>query len=448
MTRTALVTGVTGYVGGLVARRLLDEGWRVRALTRDPSKLGELADHASLESLTGDATDEQDMSRAMEGVDVAWYLLHSMGEGDFVSQDREMAEAFAHSAASAGVQRIVYLGGLHPEGDLSEHLASRVEVGEILLDSGVPTAALQAGVLLGDGSSSFEMLRHLAERLPVAVAPKWINNSIQPIAADDAVHYLVRAAELPAEVNRTFDIGGPDVLTYAEMMKRYASALRLGPRLVGTAPVTTPELAAHWIGLVTPIPTTLARPLIGSLLHDTLVKERDIDDYIRPPAGGLTGFDDAVRAAASAQSSRRWLRTLATWGAAVGASAAISILAAHAPGGRRLRPGGWARSAAGITASAELAVISALIVADAGEAGLERERRDYGIALATHLALAATWSVARFRLGHAGLTRALGAARTGSALELARRGRRSSPERGVALSVYAAWTGIDSAASD
>lgn len=299
-SRTALVTGATGYVGDLVVRALLDEGWHVRTLTRDAGKLAEHDWHDAVDSVEGDASDAGDLARAMAGVDVAWYLLHSMGgDDDFVARDRALAEAFAKAAADAHLSRIVYLGGLHPEGELSEHLASRVEVGEILLASGVPTAVLQAGVVLGDGSSSFDMLRQLTERLPVAVAPRWINNRIQPIAAPDAVHYLVRAADLPPDVNRAFDIGGPDVLSYADMMRRYARAVGLGPRLVLSAPVMTPTLGAYWIGLVTSINVELAKPLIGSLLHDTVVSERDIDAFIPEPPRGLTGFDDAVVAAAA-----------------------------------------------------------------------------------------------------------------------------------------------------
>lgn len=322
-TRTALVTGVTGYVGKLVARRLLEEGWNIRALTRSPDKLD--LEHPLLTPVEGDASDADDVARAMAGVDVAWYLLHSMGEDDFMARERDMAQIFAQAASEAGVGRIVYLGGLHPDGELSDHLASRVEVGEILMASGVPTAALQAGVLLGEGSASFIMLRYLAERLPVAIAPRWIRNRIQPIEADDAIHYLVKAADLPSEINRTFDIGGPDVLSYAQMMKRYAEALDLGRRFVATAPVTTPNLAAYWVGLVTPISTQLAQPLIGSLLHENIVKERDIDQYIPPPPCGMTGFDDAVRRAAAGEPHSRWPQIMAVAGIALGVALAVGV---------------------------------------------------------------------------------------------------------------------------
>ncbi|MGO1385402.1 MAG: NAD(P)H-binding protein [Arachnia sp.] len=328
-TRTALVTGATGYVGGLVVEKLLEDGWSVRTLSRSPEKLASHAWHDQVESVAGDATNPDDVARAMQGTDVAWYLLHSMGSGeDFVKRDAQMAEVFASAAKSEGVQRIVYLSGLHPDEQLSEHLASRVEVGEKLMASGVPTAVLQAAVVLGNGSISFTMLKQLAERLPGGVAPKWINNRIQPIAARDVLYYLVAAADLPPEVNRTFDIGGPDVLTYSGMMSRYGDTLgfRSGPMF--TAPVTTPGLAAHWIGLVTDIDTAMAKPLVGSLLHDTVVLERDIDDYIPRPPGGLMGFDDAVREAAEGLPSHTWVRTVIYTAGAVGLIAASAMLRA------------------------------------------------------------------------------------------------------------------------
>lgn len=326
-TRTALVTGATGYVGGLVVEKLLKDGWKVRTLSRSPEKLKAHAWGDKVEAVEGDATDAGDVARAMNGADVAWYLLHSMGSGpDFAARDARMAEVFAAAAKKEGVQRMIYLSGLHPDEELSEHLASRVEVGDILMASGVPTAVLQAAVVLGNGSISFTMLKQLAERLPGGVAPKWINNHIQPIAARDVLYYLVAAADLPDDVNRTFDIGGPDVLSYSGMMGRYGQALgfRSGPMF--TAPVTTPGLAAHWIGLVTDIDTEMAKPLVGSLLHDTVVRERDIDDYIPRPEGGLMGFDDAVREAAEGLPSNTWVRTALYTAGAVGLLAASALI--------------------------------------------------------------------------------------------------------------------------
>ena len=281
--RTGMLTGATGYVGGLVLERLLDEGWSMRVLVRDASKL-EASVRQRVEVVEGDAESDEDLARAMAGAKVAWFLMHSMGgDGDFAKTERSIAEAFAKAAAGSGVERIVYLGGLHPcEEDLSEHLASRVAVGEVLMGSGVPTAAIHAGVVMGAGSASFDMLRTLTERLPAAGGPAWLRNQIQPIDAADVVHYLVAAADLPAEVNRTFDVGGPDRLSYAEMMQRYARVRGLGPRPVATTPVMTPRLAGHWIGLITPIEAKLAAPLVGSMLHDTVVKENDLDLMVGP----------------------------------------------------------------------------------------------------------------------------------------------------------------------
>ena len=296
---TALVTGATGYIGGLLVPRLLDDGWTVRVLTRSSERLRGRDWADRVEVVEGDATSEADLRRALSGTDVAYYLVHSMdGGGDLARRDRELAEGFAAAASETGVQRIVYLGGLHPEGaDLSEHLASRVEVGQILLDGPVPAAVLQAAVVLGNGSVSFDMLRYLTERLPVMVAPQWLRNRIQPIAIDDALHYLVGAASLPAEVDRAFDIGGPEVLTYEQMIQRFAAVTGLRRRVVLTLPVLTPWLASHWVGLVTPVDAAVAKPLVGSLVHEVVRREHDLDELVGLPAQGLVGFDEAVRRA-------------------------------------------------------------------------------------------------------------------------------------------------------
>ncbi len=199
---------------------------------------------------------------------------------------------------TSDVGRIVYLGGLFPDGEaLSTHLSSRKEVGDILVASGVPTTVLRAAVILGSGSASFEMLRYLTERLPVMVTPKWLDNRIQPIAVRDVLHYLVGSATMPAEVSRAFDIGGPDVLTYREMMQGYARVAGLPKRRIQTVPLLTPSLSSHWVGLVTPVPNAIARPLVDSLVHEVVCKEHDIDEYVAPPADGLTGFDRAVELA-------------------------------------------------------------------------------------------------------------------------------------------------------
>lgn len=291
-----LVTGATGYIGGRLVPRLLEAGHEVRVIVRDPARLRDVPWAAQVDVVAGDLRLAADVARAVEGIEVLYYLVHSMSSaGDFESTERHVASTVATAAAAAGVGRIVYLGGLHPEGKLSAHLRSRKEVGEILMRSGVPTAALQAGVVIGSGSASFEMIRHLTEVLPYMPAPKWVRNFIQPIAVRDVLHYLIGAATLPPEVNRAFDIGGPDVLRYGQMMNGYAVEAGLKQRPIASLPVLTPYLASQWVNLVTPIPRALAVPIISSLQNDAVCREHDIDQYIAPPEAGLTGYRTAVR---------------------------------------------------------------------------------------------------------------------------------------------------------
>ncbi len=293
------VTGVTGYVGGRLVPELLAAGHTVRALARTPARLADRDWAGQVQLVTADAADLEQTRTALTGVDVAYYLVHSLGTGHrFESRDRRTALTFARAAREAGVGRIVYLGGLHPEaGDLSPHLESRKEVGEILLASGVPTTVLRAAVILGSGSASFEMMRYLTERLPAMTTPRWVDNRIQPIAIRDVLRYLVGSATMPADVNRAFDIGGPDVLTYRQMMHRYAAVAGLRRRLIVGVGVLTPRLSSLWVSLVTPVPGPLARPLVESLVHEVVCTEHDIAAYVPDPPGGLLGFDDAVRLA-------------------------------------------------------------------------------------------------------------------------------------------------------
>jgi len=293
-----LVTGATGYVGGRLVPKLLEQGYSVRVLAREPHRLDGVPWHDDVEIIQGDLQVRSDVARAVSAVDVVYYLVHSMSSaGDFEVIERRVATLVAEEAKSAQVKRIVYLGGLHPKGKLSRHLGSRKEVGEILLASGVPTSALQAGVIIGSGSASFEMIRHLTEILPAMPAPKWVRNKIQPIAIRDVLHYLVKSAELPPEINRALDIGGPDVFRYFELMNGYAKEAGLKERLILALPVLSPWLASQWVNLVTPIPRSLAVPIIESLLHDAVMKNHDIDDVIPPPAEGLTGFRRSVELA-------------------------------------------------------------------------------------------------------------------------------------------------------
>ncbi|MGK9148649.1 SDR family oxidoreductase [Plantibacter flavus] len=297
--KRVLVTGATGYIGGRLVPRLLDAGYTVRVLVRSPQKLTDVPWRDDVEVVEGDLGDAKTVASACREVDVVYYLVHSMGgSGDFERTEVDAAENVAAGAAAAGVSRIVYLGGLHPEGvELSKHLRSRTEVGRILLASGVPTIVLQAGVVIGSGSTSFEMIRHLTEILPYMPAPKWVRNFIQPIAVRDVMHYLMASAEVDPSVNRAFDIGGPDVLRYGQMMNGYAVEAGLPQRPIAPLPVLTPWLASQWVNLVTPIPRRLASPIIESLLVDCVMQNHDIDEVIPPPPGGLTGYRRAVRLA-------------------------------------------------------------------------------------------------------------------------------------------------------
>lgn len=295
----SLVTGATGYVGGRLVPQLLEAGHTVRVFVRDERKARAHEWSHDVEIAVGDASDDADVRAAMEDVDVLYYLLHSIGTGgDFGATEREMAQRFADAAKRAGVQRIVYLGGMIPDGEeLSEHLSSRGEVGDVLLESGVPTTVLQAGVIIGSGSASFEMLRYLTERLPVMVTPKWVNTRIQPIAIRDVLRYLVGSADMPSDVSRRFDIGGPEVLTYLDLMQRFAGISGLPRRRVMKVPVLSPGLSSHWVGLITPVPASLARPLVESLRNTVVAGDTDITQYVPDPPEGLIDFDRSVELA-------------------------------------------------------------------------------------------------------------------------------------------------------
>jgi len=457
--RTALVTGATGYIGGLLVPRLLDEGWRVRVLTRDASRLpGAWRDRVDV--VEGDATSRADLDRALAPADgeplaVAYYFLHSMdGQGDFVRRDRELAQTFGAAAEGAGVRRIVYLSGLHPDGPLSTHLASRVEVGEILLRSGVPTAVLQAATVIGDGSASFEMLRYLTTRLPAMVAPKWLRNRIQPVAVDDVLHYLVRAADLPEDVNRTFDIGGPDVLTYAEMMQVFAEETGLRRRLIVTVPVLTPWLASHWVGLVTPVPSGVAKPLVGSLVHDVVCREDDLVALVGEPPGGRTSYRDAVRAAMRDAQPDTALRRAGQVVTAVAAAALAGSLATDPQSRwyRSLDKPAWQPPAAAFPVVwtalyADIAATTTATLVELDRRAVEErsaaaEATDLQRALWVNLALNAGWSASFFRAHRPAVAAVHSAVLATSSADLARRVGRVDRRRGWALAPYAAWCGF------
>ncbi|MBW0018746.1 MAG: DUF2867 domain-containing protein [Mycobacterium sp.] len=298
-----LVTGATGYIGGRLVPRLLDEGYRVRAMARTPSKLdsesGGVPWRERAEVVAGDLEDVDSLIAAFAGVDVVYYLVHSMGSSkNFAADEARAVRNVVTAARQAQVRRVVYLSGLHPENaDLSTHLKSRTAVGQALIESGIESVVLQAGVVVGSGSASFEMIRHLTDRLPVMTTPKWVHNRIQPIAIRDALHYLVAAAKVAVPSSRTWDIGGPDVQEYGDMIRIYAEVAGLRRRRLIVLPFLTPTIASLWVGTVTPMPPGLARPLIESLECDAVMRDRDIDTIIEPPPEGLTPYRRAVELA-------------------------------------------------------------------------------------------------------------------------------------------------------
>jgi uncharacterized protein YbjT (DUF2867 family) len=307
-----LVTGATGYIGGRLIVELLKHGYRVRILARNASRLKYHPWIDQVEISEGDAHNPAVLEEAMVGVDVAYYLLHAlMSKDDFEQEEREMAEGFGAAAKSAGVKRIVYLGGIiAPNEVMSPHLQARAETGEILRSSGVAAVELRAGVVIGSGSASFEMLRYLTERLPIMTVPKWVNVRIQPIAVRDVLRYLVGAASIDPTVSGVFDIGGPEIFSYKEMMQQYAEAAGLPRRIIIPVPVLTPRLSSGWVGLVTPVPYTLAKRLVASLKNEVVAADDSIRALIPDPEGGLTPFKRAVQLALTkikdAQVQTRW----------------------------------------------------------------------------------------------------------------------------------------------
>lgn len=299
-----LLTGAGGYVGGRLLERLELAGHRVRCLARRPGRVRRLL--PSTDVVEGDLLRPDTLPAALQGVDIAYYLVHGMEAGPgFEDRDRQSARAFAAAARDAGVRRIVYLGGLgDASARLSPHLASRQEVGRLLGAGGVPVIEFRASVILGAGSLSYELIRALVERLPVMLCPSWVRVPTQPIAVDDVLDYLERALALPGEASRVYEIGGADTTTYAGLMQEYARQ-RGFRRLLVPLPVLTPALSGLWLGLVTPVVARVGRILVESIRHPTVVRDdgarRDFD--VRP-----CGIREAMARAREAEEIR-WAST-------------------------------------------------------------------------------------------------------------------------------------------
>ncbi|MBK9676843.1 MAG: DUF2867 domain-containing protein [Betaproteobacteria bacterium] len=295
----ALVFGASGYVGTHLVPALAARGATVRAAARRRSVL-EARDWPGIELVQADALAPDTLGPALAGVDVAYYLVHSMAAGrDFPRLDREAAENFRAAAERAGVRRIVYLGGLQPAGDASTHLASRGETGGILRQGTVPVTEVRAGVIIGPGSAAFEVIRDLVFHLPAMVTPRWVHSRSQPIALDDVLDYLLRLPEIPQAEGAIYDVGGPEVLTYAQMMREFGDLVGRRPVIV-PVPVLTPRLSSYWLNLVTAVPTNVARALIDGLEHDVLADDAAIRALIPLP---LKTYRQAVEAALAAERS-------------------------------------------------------------------------------------------------------------------------------------------------
>ena len=299
-----LILGGTGFIGKRLVSELTGKNIRLRLLVRNPSKVPtSILKKKDIEIVKGDIVSGDGLEDAFRGIQTAYYLVHSMGgksmfkNTEFARMDKNAAENFINTADAAGIKRVIYLGGLGETGkDLSEHLRSREEVAEILSSGKLKATILRAAIIVGAGGASFVMLKYLVERLPVMICPKWIDTKIQPIAVKDVLVYLTGCLFNPDTAGKKFDIGGPEVLTYREMMQQYTEAVGIRKRIIFRAPVLSPRLASYWVDLVTPIPSGIAHPLIEGLKNEVVCLDESIAEYIPIEK---TPFKTAVKIAIS-----------------------------------------------------------------------------------------------------------------------------------------------------
>lgn len=310
-----LVTGATGYIGGRLVPRLLQMGCHVRCLVRDPARLQGRPWQHDVEIVAGDMLQPESLAPAMQGVTAAYYFVHSLAAGaDFHQRDLTAARNFGEAARAAGMERIIFLGGLaEATPGLSEHLRSRQQTGDSLRSAGVPVTEFRAGVIVGSGSLSFEMIRYLTERVPVMICPRWVYTRTQPIGIREVLEYLATALTVPASQGRIIEIGGADVVTYGEMMMIYAQVRGL-KRCMVPVPVLTPRLSSYWVNLVTPIPAVIARPLIEGLRNESVVHDPSalgLFPQIRP-AGYRTTVERAIARLEASNVETAWSDALST----------------------------------------------------------------------------------------------------------------------------------------
>lgn len=334
---TILLTGATGYVGGRLLPLLEARGERIRCLVRQPRNLGDEAQLVE-EVVQGDVLDIESLHKALEGIDTAYYLVHSMGSrGSFENQDRIAARNFATAAREAGIRRIIYLGGLGDDDDqLSAHLRSRHEVGAILRESGCTVVEFRASIVIGSGSLSFELVRALVQRLPVMICPKWVGVQTQPIAIEDLLAYLVAALDWEGTESKIFEIGGPDQVSYGDIMREWAKQRGLRRWLI-SVPVLTPRLSSLWLGLVTPVYARVGRKLVDSLRNPTVVKDSTaLKEFPVKPRGLTEAIQRALINEDQELTQTRWsdalsaARGLRNWGGVRFGSRIVDTRAIHA----------------------------------------------------------------------------------------------------------------------